>query len=149
MTDLSPVVEVEYIRHRVYFTRKFYVEVIVEKNSSRVPNITIKKKGQSLTFGWQTFLKLLDAGNKIVTHVSPKQKAKDGWISVDEKLPGWSEVPSDCSDEVIVYMMGGYERRQVGVYYHQREVWVVINRIYTQEYVTHWMPLPEPPTSNK
>ena len=78
---------------------------------------------------------LCDAGRKAQFHedvvkMLEKDYRKQEWISVDERLPSM--------DELCLLSM---ENRIT------KYRWVVIGYYHTNydEYVTHWMPLPEPP----
>lgn len=59
------------------------------------------------------------------------------WIPVTERLP-------DHYTDVIVFSRQG-DSTAVGLAYRMRNRWYCPYDVYVGEYVTHWMPLPEPP----
>jgi len=76
------------------------------------------------------------------------QAAKDQWISVKERLP-------EINQEVLI-SYGKKPFLLVAFLYHpqypKKDVKVFCgtnNTNYSLEYVTHWMPLPEPPRKTK
>lgn len=65
--------------------------------------------------------------------------SKHRWIPIEERLP------EDGSD-ILVYCDDGEESRIVACNY-ANGVWFdcVFNTVMIFKYITHWMPLPEPP----
>ena len=59
------------------------------------------------------------------------------WISVEERLPNDGE-------EVLVWVDGGI--LDVGIWSKRDKGWVDASSLQQAFGVTHWMPLPEPPT---
>lgn len=70
----------------------------------------------------------------------------DKWISVEDMLPGFKN-PYVVGKAVLVYCQKQalLENIGVGKYYHDSRGWIVDGRSPGVE-VTHWMPLPDPPT---
>ncbi len=70
------------------------------------------------------------------------------WISVDEKLPELTMFENQFSEDLLLWHCG--DTIHLIGYYNDKDEW----RIYHDsekacEYITHWMPLPEPPKKNK
>lgn len=63
------------------------------------------------------------------------ERMADGWISVEDKLPG------NC-EPVLIWAFGCC--REVGCYNERNKLWETISNAY-ENCVTHWMPLPKPP----
>jgi hypothetical protein len=57
------------------------------------------------------------------------------WISVEDRLPKCGEIVF-CNTQNFFEVLQWDERA---------DVWVGAYRSYWKEYVTHWMPLPQPP----
>lgn len=75
----------------------------------------------------------------------------DGWISVKAELP-------ECGKRILVYRKnyaGDSDLKiMVGYINHKEQFRGVLGELidddlYPHTLVTHWMPLPEPPTENK
>ena len=64
-------------------------------------------------------------------------------ISVEEQLPERSKESSVCSDKVIAYTKDG--NQLMAFYDHDHKEWEDVECIKLDD-VTHWMPLPDPPT---
>lgn len=66
------------------------------------------------------------------------------WISVHDMLPGEDQLSLGESEVVLLYTCEGYIGTGFLGDYSNSESWVANQRI-PLEFVTHWMPLPEPP----
>lgn len=69
-----------------------------------------------------------------------KQPTVNEWISVKDELP---EDEYEC---LVVNKSGGY---WIGWFKADEERWVIDGTICGDGYVTHWMPLPEPPKGDE
>ena len=66
------------------------------------------------------------------------------WISVEDRLPedrGWDP---ECSVNVLTYCAAGFV--DIGFYAHDVEFWCSGVGDELEETITHWQPLPAPPT---
>ena len=74
------------------------------------------------------------------------ESAQPKWISVEERLPSGANGMDFCVN-VVVYT----QDKQVTTGWCNGEIWYLLNwdndfiSKHPSEYVTHWMPLPEPP----
>jgi len=64
------------------------------------------------------------------------------WISVKDRLP-------DCNDKVLVY--DDYLERVLPAEFNRvfEDIYDNCESFITHRYITHWMPLPEPPKEGK
>ena len=69
-------------------------------------------------------------------HGPPMQEAEVDWISTKDRLP-------EDMDYVLTW---GPERHRIGFYHPDSELWRLADRWASREMVTHWTPLPEPPS---
>ena len=88
----------------------------------------------------------LPAGTKLYTHPSPPRGMRGGWISVEERLPE-SDVP------VLAHngKWTGVAAWMSGDYLEPLERWQDEHREFIEMMgpaVTHWTPLPLPPTTS-
>lgn len=80
-----------------------------------------------------------------------------GWISVKEMLPEGKENPmtGDFAEVICLYDSGGIPKRtDVRCYKFGKRIWAEEGHFWhngqiMDRYVTHWMPLPEPPKEDK
>lgn len=71
------------------------------------------------------------------------------WISVNDMMPGVSNIGENSSKAVLVHCPG-IECSFTAIRKHGHNSWVYFGGIGTSEIydeVTHWMPLPAPPTT--
>ena len=68
------------------------------------------------------------------------------WISVEDRLPEPSllEQLDVHSDWILVHLI--YGTITSSMFYHERRSWYFGTHTEPFEKVTHWMPLPKPPT---
>lgn len=68
------------------------------------------------------------------------------WIDVKDAVPAKPNPEVEVSEEVLVYSPK-YPSQKMGRYRHYSQTWTFSgsNSDYT-EFITHWMPYPEPPT---
>lgn len=66
------------------------------------------------------------------------EAAQPKWISVEDRLPKGGSM-------VIAHMAYFYEVLQWDA---KTELWFSAHSIHAKPYVTHWMPLPEPPNED-
>ena len=68
---------------------------------------------------------------------------EQGWIPITERLP------KDDTD-ILVYCTDGEESRIVAVNY-ANGIWFdcIFNTVMVVKNITHWMPLPKPPTEGR
>jgi len=68
---------------------------------------------------------------------------KTEWISVKDRLP-------DNHDDVLVVGEGWDNMNWWRIYFYEKGIWYTIDgdevNEQSQSKITHWMPLPEPPT---
>lgn len=82
-------------------------------------------------------------------HLAPAVDAMPKWISVEDALPNGSNGFDFC-ETVIVYT----QDEQVTTGWNNCGEWYLLNwdnefiSKHPADYVTHWMPLPEPPKEN-
>lgn len=73
--------------------------------------------------------------NQLEQRLASVGKTCQEWISVDDRLPKHGQI-------VFCYTKYFYEVLQWG---DDSEQWCGQNSVNAKHYVTHWMPLPEPP----
>jgi hypothetical protein len=67
------------------------------------------------------------------------QAASPQWISVKDRLPG------ECAGLLIVYHAS---LKEIGTSYYDEDMWCSNPWPITSDGITHWMPLPNPPTED-
>lgn len=68
------------------------------------------------------------------------------WIKCSDRLPEPEPNDPDCSDNVLVYQIYFGRRMLQGFYGHDDQLWYDQAGDQIEDGVTHWMPLPAPPT---
>lgn len=68
------------------------------------------------------------------------------WIKCSDRLPELAPDDNECSDKVLVYEVDFGPRMLQAFYSRDDELWYDQNGDQLNGSVTHWQPLPSPPT---
>ena len=88
------------------------------------------------TCGESTYTYCADAMAELLYNAGYR---KQEWISVDERLP------ENDTERVLVFVKENDFTRPIGINKIDTDRYVDGKWVRWREYVTHWMPLPEPP----
>lgn len=134
---------------KFYMRNGAVIEITCEKLTARVNQIMNALVGYSIE-GWKSTKPLYIAVSEVIAVTSteieqnvPEKESAKSWISVKDRLPEKYKEQS-CSD----YVLFVYDNEiHMGSYDYNAEEWISENGHFRirQDYVTHWLPLPELP----
>ena len=76
-------------------------------------------------------------GEAVIDEIEDAATIETGWISVKERLP------DDEYECLIAY--APHEYCWIGWYKADEQRWIIHGAVCEDGFITHWMPLPEPP----
>jgi hypothetical protein len=71
-----------------------------------------------------------------------------GWISVEDKLPE-RKLSGGTGTRVLIYHPDPGIHVRSAIFWHDRQVFDIGRRDSLIDGITHWQPLPEPPTNEE
>jgi len=99
----------------------------------------------------QTFLAFVDGYKTAQKQEQEYQFKLSGWVEPMGTIPRWIPISESLPEEDVTvlafvnYSVGDAELRLVTSAAYRGKLWLCGRDIYSEGFVTHWMPLPNPP----